>query len=82
MRWTSREVQYFYDGLSDEEIIRKTGRTAHSVINKRRLLKENESFDDSYVRAAPQTMSQCEKEARLNKLMDRYGVRLGGTRRG
>lgn len=78
MRWTSREVQYFYDGLSDEEIIRKTGRTAHSVINKRRLLKENEGAEDCFVRAAPQTsMPQSEKEARLYRLMDRYGVRLG-----
>lgn len=78
-RWTKQEIDLFEQGLSDTEIVLKTGRTAYAVLQKRRRLKENAPDEEEveYFRIPPcSKMTQAEKELRILNLAERYGVRL------
>ena len=77
-KWTQKEIDLFAQGLSDTEIVLKTGRSAYAVIQKRRRLKENQPNDElEFYRIPPcLKMTQTEKEQRIRDLAERYGVRL------
>lgn len=77
--WSEREVDYIRQGLSDIEIMQKTGRSALAVSMKRRKLKENTVGVEEISTIAPcMLMSQEEKIQRINNLAEKYGVRLMG----
>ena len=76
-RWTKNELALFDEGLSDTEIVLKTGRTAMAVYNKRRKMKENEDEGVDFFMTPPcLSMTQEEKEDRIHKLAERFGVKL------
>lgn len=75
--WSEREVEYFRQGLSDGEIIQKTGRTAMAVVMKRRKLNDTTKGKEEIEVVPPcLLMTQEEKEDRIHKLAERYGVKL------
>lgn len=77
--WSEREIGYIKQGLSDLEIMQKTGRSALGVASKRRKLTEKtEGVEDIEPVAPCMLMTQEEKIERINKLAERYGVRLMG----
>ena len=74
--WTTEEVNYFKEGLSDLEIMQRTGRTAQAVLNKRRKLKEDTEGKEIERIPLSMILSQDEKIDRLYVLAERYGVKL------
>ena len=75
--WTDREVNYFRQGLSDFEIMQKTGRSAAAVLKKRRRLTDTtEGREEDEVVPPCLLMTQEEKEDRIHKLAERYGAKL------
>lgn len=75
--WSEREVDYIRQGLSDLEIMQKTGRSALAVATKRRKLKEDTVGVEEISTVAPcMLMTQEEKEERIHNLADKYGVKL------
>lgn len=74
--WTDREINYFRQGLSDLEIMQRTGRSAAAVLKKRRKLTENTEGAEEIVVPPCQLMTQEEKEDRIHKLAERFGVKL------
>lgn len=74
--WTTEEVNYFKEGLSDLEIMQRTGRTAQAVLNKRRKLKEDTEGKEIERIPLSMILSQEEKIDRLYVLAERYGVKL------
>ena len=77
--WSNREIEYIKQGMSDLEVMQKTGRSALAVLGKRRRLtafEEGAERDD--VVAPCLLMSQIEKEERIHKLAEKYGVKLLG----
>lgn len=77
--WSDREISYIRQGLSDLEIMQKTGRSALAVLGKRkRLTAFTEGVEKDDVEAPCLLMSQTEKEERIHKLAEKYGVKLFG----
>lgn len=75
--WTDREVNYFRQGLSDEEIVQKTGRTLTAVAKKRsKLTWFTKGVEEDGIVTPCMLMTQEEKEERIYKLAERYGVKL------
>ena len=60
--WTTEEVNYFKEGLSDLEIMQRTGRTAQAVVNKRRKLKED--TEGKEIERIPLSMILSQEEKR------------------
>ena len=77
--WSDREISYIRQGLSDLEIMQKTGRSALAVLGKRkRLTAFTEGAERDDVVAPCLLMSQTKKEERIHKLAEKYGVKLLG----
>lgn len=82
--WTKRELEYFDRGLSNAEITKLTGRTLKAVSDKRHYYNAGDRAcindeDMTPVRVNPYArLSEGEKIARVNKLVDKYGVKLRG----
>lgn len=74
--WTKEEVDYFKQGLSDLEIMQRTGRTAQAVLNKRRKVTQDTEGKDVERIPPCMVLSQEEKESRIYELAERYGVKL------
>lgn len=77
--WTDTEIGYFRQGLSDWEIMQKTGRTAAAVLKKRSMVTDNTEGAEGveqYVIPPCMLMSQEEKENRIHQLAEQYGVKL------
>lgn len=78
-QWSEREIGYIKQGLSDLEIMQKTGRSALAVATKRKKITENTEGVEEIVPISPcMLMTQEEKIERINKLAERYGVKLMG----
>lgn len=76
--WTKEEIDYFNQGLSDLEIMQRTGRTAQAVINKRRkITRDTEGVEGIYLPPCLM-LTKEEKIERIKTLAERYGVKLLG----
>lgn len=71
-RWTQEEIDMLKSNLPIPEIARKIGRTESAVKDKivSLRLKPSEGL------FMPEPMSQYEKEARVLKLAQKYGIKL------
>ena len=75
--WTEEEEKMFEDGLTDSEIVVRTGRSASSVFSKRRRMRGSTKRDVDYVKIPPcRDMTEKEKLERIKKLSEKYGVKL------
>lgn len=71
-RWTQEEIDMLKRGLPIPEIARKIGRTEHAVRDKIVDLRLRPS-EGIYM---PEPMTKYEKEARILKLAQKYGIKL------
>lgn len=81
-RWTEKEINLFYQGKSDTEIIMETGRTYRAVEQKRRKIVNGTCEDpvpDYTVIINPyMNLTQADKIRRITDLAKRLQVKLGG----
>ena len=79
--WTEAEKDLIRQGVPDEEILRRTGRTIHALAKMKYRLQRNEVSENTEPELVSEplavTLSQEEKESRLYKLMAVMKVRLG-----
>ena len=71
-KWTREEISYLKSNLPIPEIARKIGRTEAAVRDKRhkmRIVPSEGIF-------MPEAMSPYEKEVRILKLAQRFGIKL------
>ena len=71
-RWTQNEIDMLKRGLPIPEIARKIGRSEKAVRDKIMKLKINPS-DGIFM---PEPMTVYEKEARVLRLAQKYGIKL------
>lgn len=71
-RWSQEEIDFLKMNLPIPEIARKIGRTESAVKDKMVRLRINPS-EGLFM---PEPMTQCEKEARILKLAQKYGIKL------
>ena len=79
--WTEAEKDLIRQGVPDEEILRRTGRTIHALATMKYRLQRNEVSENTepelVLEPLAVTLSQEEKESRLYNLMAVMKVRLG-----
>ena len=71
-RWTQAEIDMLKKGLPIPEIARKIGRSENAVRDKITSLRLNPS-DGIFM---PEPMTAYEKEARVLRLAQKYGIKL------
>ena len=72
-RWTDEEIEYLKSNLPISEISRKIGRTESAIRDKRHKMRFIPS-DGLYM---PEPLTIYEKEARVLKLAQKYGIKIG-----
>jgi len=72
-RWTQEEIDLLKRNLPIPEIARKIGRTESAVRDKRLRLRLN-VCEGIYM---PEPMTAYEKEARIIRLAQKFGIKIG-----